>query len=274
MRLRIIDAFTDRPFAGNPAAVCLLDGPEWPQERWLRRVAAEMNLPETAFARPSGEPGAWALRWFTPTEEVDLCGHATLATVHALRGDGLLDGSDGQVRFATRSGELRARTEPDGSITLDFPANGAVAAEPPAGLAEALGRPVTEAYAVPGLGELLVVLASEHAVRALAPDLGALALLPLRGVVVTARADDPAGGGYDFVSRNFAPSVGIPEDPVTGSSHTALAPFWAERLGRTELTGYQASVRGGLVACRLLGDRVLLSGHAVTVLDGTLHSTP
>ncbi|GAA2753075.1 PhzF family phenazine biosynthesis protein [Kitasatospora cinereorecta] len=270
MRIRIIDAFTDRPFAGNPAAVCLLDGPEWPEERWLRRVAAEMNLPETAFALPAGEQ-RWGLRWFTPTEEVNLCGHATLATVHALRSDDLL--GEGWVRFETRGGELSARPEPDGSITLDFPANPTEPTVPPAGLAEALGRPVPAAYTTGALGELMVTLPSEHAVRALAPDLGALTLLPLPAVIVTAPADDPTAP-YDFVSRNFAPALGIPEDPVTGSAHTALAPFWAARLGRTTVTGYQASVRGGLVVCEVTGDRVLLSGRAVTVLDGTLHSTP
>jgi len=286
MHLRIIDAFTDRPFAGNPAAVCLLDGPEWPADgcsaddgpagdwpadAWLRRVAAELNLSETAFVRPLPEAGAWALRWFTPTEEVNLCGHATLATAHALHADGRLGG--GWARFATRGGELRARAEADGSITLDLPANPAIPAEPPAGLAEALGRGVPAAFDTGALGELMVLLPSEHAVRALTPDLGALALLPVTAVTATAPADDPAGP-YDFVSRNFAPALGIPEDPVTGSAHTALAPFWADRLGRTKVTGYQASVRGGLVACEVTGERVLLSGRAVTVLDGTLLTAP
>ncbi|WP_354638890.1 PhzF family phenazine biosynthesis protein [Kitasatospora camelliae] len=273
MRIRIIDAFTDRPFAGNPAAVCLLDGPDWPETAWMRRVAAEMNHSETAFALPlaAGGGAEWGLRWFTPVEEVNLCGHATLATVHALRSDGLAAGA--WVRFSTLSGILRARPEPDGSITLDFPAAPVAPAAVPDGLREALGRPVQELYDTGAVGDLLAVLPSEHAVRALAPDLGALALLPIQGVIATAPADDP-NGGYDFVSRVFCPGIGIPEDPVTGSAHTALAPFWAQRLGRPAVTGYQASVRGGLVACEATTDRVLLSGRAVTVLDGTLHSHP
>ncbi|AUG81430.1 Oxidoreductase [Kitasatospora sp. MMS16-BH015] len=268
MRIRIVDAFTDRPFAGNPAAVCVLDGPEWPEERWMRRVAAELNLSETAYVRRLAAEGGWALRWFTPTEEAALCGHATLATVHALRADGLV--ADGEwARFATMSGELLARPEADGSITLDFPANPPQATETPAGLAEALGAEVLAAYGTGELGDLLVVLRSEHTVRGLRPDLTAIANLPIRGVIATAAADDPAGP-YEFVSRFFGPACGIPEDPVTGSAHTALAPYWAERLGRTELTGYQASPRGGSVRCELNADRVLLSGRAVTVLDGAL----
>jgi len=269
MRIRVIDAFSDRPFAGNPAAVCVLDGPDWPEDAWMQRLAIEMNLSETAFARPlPGEGEAdWGLRWFTPGNEVDLCGHATLATVHALRSDGLL--GEGWVRFSTRSGVLRARPEPDGTITLDFPVNPRIPVPAPDGLAEALGSPVVASFDTGPLGDLLVLLPDEKTVRALSPDLGAVAGLPTRGVVVTAPADDPSAE-YQFVSRFFGPAVGVPEDPVTGSAHTALAPYWAEQLGRTRLTGYQASARGGLVACELTGDRVLLSGRAVTVLDGVL----
>ncbi|WP_441248664.1 PhzF family phenazine biosynthesis protein [Kitasatospora sp. McL0602] len=269
MRIRVIDAFTDRPFAGNPAAVCVLDGPDWPEEGWMRRVAAEVNLSETAFVRPAGGDGGagWALRWFTPTEEANLCGHATLATVHALRADGLL--TEGWAGFASMSGVLRARPEPDGTITLDFPANPHDAVPTPAGLPEALGAAVLGAFDTGALGDLLVLLADEKAVRSLTPDIGAIGALPLRGVIVTAPADDPSGP-YQFVSRFFGPAVGIPEDPVTGSAHTALAPFWAARLGGTRLTGYQASARGGLVVCELTAGRVLLSGSAVTVLEGVL----
>jgi PhzF family phenazine biosynthesis protein len=272
MQLSIIDAFTDRPFSGNPAAVCLLEQEQWPEERWMRQVAREMNLSETAFVLPAAGAGAdFGLRWFTPMTEVPLCGHGTLAATHALLGRRLV--GDGPVRFATLSGVLTATALPDGSISLDFPTARLVPAEVPAGLAEALGRPVLECRTTGGLDILLAELRSEHAVRGLAPDLAAVTGQHARGVVVTARAEDPADG-HDFVSRYFAPAAGVPEDPVTGSAHTALAPFWAERLGRTGLTGYQASARGGLVRCELRGERVLLAGRAVTVLDGTLHARP
>ncbi|MEV4615832.1 PhzF family phenazine biosynthesis protein [Kitasatospora sp. NPDC049258] len=272
MRIRIIDAFTDRAYSGNPAAVCLLDGPDWPGSEQMRRIAAEMNLSETAFALPlPGGEADWGLRWFTPVEEVNLCGHGTLATVHALHADGLL--GEGWVRFDTRGGLLRALCEADGTITLDFPANPHLPIDPPPGLEQALGRPVLAAFETGALADCLILLPSEHAVRALCPDLGALARLPVRGVLITAPADDPAAG-YDFVSRYFAPAVGIAEDPVTGSAHTALAPYWAQQLGRTKVTGYQASPRGGLVRCEVTGDRVLLAGRAVTVLDGTLRALP
>ncbi|MFJ6216924.1 PhzF family phenazine biosynthesis protein [Streptomyces sp. NPDC092296] len=270
MRIRIIDAFSDRPFAGNQAAVCLLDRPEWPADGWMQQVAAELNLSETAFAHPLPAGGAadWALRWFTPAVEVDLCGHATLATAHALHGDGALP-PGGTVRFATRSGVLTARAAPGGGLTLDFPAAPARPVPVPEGVAAALGVPVTAAYDTGALGDLLVEVADEATVRALAPDLAAVARLGTRGVIVTAAAEDPAAG-HDYVSRFFAPAVGIAEDPVTGSAHTALAPLWSARLGRTDLTGLQASARSGLVRTALRGDRVLLTGDAVTVLDGEL----
>jgi PhzF family phenazine biosynthesis protein len=273
MRIRIIDAFTDRPFAGNPAAVCLLEGDGWPDEGWMRQVAAEMNLSETAFAHPlPGDAEAdWALRWFTPTVETNLCGHATLATAHALHGDGAIDGA---VRFSSRSGVLVAHTHQDGTITLDFPAAPATEVPVPDGLAEGLGATPEAAYGTGALGDLLVVLTDEATVRGLRPDVAALAELSerdgVRGAIVTAAASDPAGG-YDFVSRFFAPAQGIAEDPVTGSAHTALAPYWSARLGRDELTGLQASARTGLVRTAVRGDRVHLTGRAVTVLDGTLH---
>lgn len=279
-----MDAFTDRPFAGNPAAVVLLPADEpWPQDDWLQQVALEMNLSETAFARPEAEgadaragadgadgaaAGVWRLRWFTPATEVDLCGHATLATAHVLHSTGA---HRGPVRFRTRSGELAAETGEDGAITLDFPANPPRPVPVPPGLAGALGTEPVAAFDTGALGDLLVELADEDAVRALSPDLSALAGLGIRGVIVTARARAADGAdGYDFVSRFFGPAVGVPEDPVTGSAHTALAPLWSARLGRDRLTGLQASARSGLVGTELAGHRVRLTGRAVTVLEAEL----
>ncbi|MBN9099662.1 MULTISPECIES: PhzF family phenazine biosynthesis protein [unclassified Pseudonocardia] len=264
MRIRTIDAFTDRPFAGNPAGVVLLDGPGWPSEDWMQQVAAEMNLAETAFAHPLPEGGDadWALRWFTPALEVNLCGHATLATTHALHSDGLLHGT---VRFTTRSGVLRAGVD-GGRITLDFPIATLSAIPEPEGLADAVGAAVVGVHNTGSLGDLLVEVADEKAVRAADPDLPAILRMPWRGVIVTAAGD----GDHDYVSRFFAPGAGIAEDPVTGSAHTALAPFWSTRLGRPELVGLQASRRSGLVHTTVAGDRVLLAGEAVTVLDGNL----
>jgi PhzF family phenazine biosynthesis protein len=273
MRIRIIDAFTDRPFAGNPAAVCLLDADAWPDEAWMQQVAAEMNLSETAFAHPVPDnvDADWALRWFTPTVEVDLCGHATLATAHALGSD---RGTPDTVRFSSRSGVLIAHTHGDGTVTLDFPAAPATEVAAPDGLAEALNAKPDTAYSTGALGDLLTVFSDEASVRALVPDVTALTHLAcrdgIRGTIVTAPAADPSSG-YDFVSRFFAPAAGIPEDPVTGSAHTALAPYWSQRLDRDSLTGLQASARTGLVRTTVHGDRVHLTGHAVTVLDGTLH---
>jgi PhzF family phenazine biosynthesis protein len=270
MQISIIDAFTDRPFVGNPAAVCLLPDGDWPEERWLRQVAREMNLSDTAFVRrlPDGD---WALRWFTPMTEVPLCGHATLAAAHALRTGGLVAAEP--VRFHTLSGVLTATLRADGRIGLDLPTAVLTEIAVPAGLAEALGRPVLSCHDTGPLGALLAELGSEHEVRGLAPDLAAITRQPAGAIMVTALADDPEDG-YDFVSRYFAPAAGVPEDPVTGSAHTALTPFWAERLGRTRLTGYQASARGGLLDCELAADRVRLAGHAVTVVEGTLRAYP
>ena len=271
MRIRIIDAFTDTAFSGNPAAVVLLPAGPWPSDHWLQQVATEMNLSETAFAKPLDQGSdAWALRWLTPALEVDLCGHATLATVHLLHTTGALQGSS--VRFESRSGTLRAEVAADGSITLDFPANPPQEVPVPEGLAEILGAPIGAAHDTGALGDLLVELADERTVRTLRPDQTRLrALTGLRGVIVTA-APDGAAADYDFVSRWFGAGVDVGEDPVTGSAHTALAPLWAARLGRTELTGRQLSARGGSVLARLDGDRVLLTGRAVTVLDGELTS--
>ncbi|MCE7003995.1 PhzF family phenazine biosynthesis protein [Kibdelosporangium philippinense] len=266
MRIRIIDAFSDQPFRGNPAAVCLLED-TWPDEGWMRQVAAEMNLSETAFAHPVDDPDAdYALRWFTPEVETDLCGHATLATAHALHED---RGTSATVRFSTRSGILVAHSFDDGTITLDFPAASLEEAEEPAGLAEALGTRPVAVYRTGALGDLLVVLSDEDTVRGLRPDLLSIARIEreqgIRGVIVTARSAE-----YDFVSRFFAPQDGIREDPVTGSAHTALAPYWASRTGKTSLVGLQASRRTGVVRTEVHGDRVHLTGHAVTVLDGFL----
>ncbi|MFI6210192.1 PhzF family phenazine biosynthesis protein [Streptomyces sp. NPDC051041] len=267
MRIRIVDAFTDRPFAGNPAGVLLLDA--FPEDGWLQQVALEVNHAETAFAHrlPEGGEADWALRWFTPATEVAMCGHATLATAHVLHTTGA---HEGPVRFATRSGVLIATPGEDGSITLDFPTAPLTPADVPEGVAEALGaEPRAARDTGPDVGDLILELADEKTVRTLTPDHKALAAYSERGVIATARAEDPARG-YDFVSRCFFPNVGIDEDPVTGSAHTALAPYWSALLGRTDLTGLQASPRSGLVRTRLRGDRTLLSGRAVTVIDGEL----
>lgn len=256
-----IDAFTDRAFHGNPAAVCLLS--EAMPERWMQQVAAEMNLAETAFLLR--EDDGFGLRWFTPTVEVDLCGHATLASAHFLWRDGHLK-PKAEARFQTRSGLLTAR-ERDEWITLDFPATPAVAVYPPHGLEEALG--VTPVRVGRSVYDLLVEVADEAAVRSIVPDLPAIAEWPARGVIVTARGETP---GIDFVSRFFAPASGVAEDPVTGSAHCTLGPWWASHLGRDDLVGFQASARGGLVRVELRGDRVRLAGQAVTVFRGTLEA--
>ncbi|CAM5287849.1 PhzF family phenazine biosynthesis protein [Streptomyces abikoensis] len=269
MRIRIVDAFTDRPFAGNPAGVVLFDG-AFPGDDRLQEIAAEVNLSETAFARPltgSAQDADWALRWFTPVTEVDMCGHATLATAHVLRATGAATGT---VRFAARCGTLTATAHEDGSITLDFPTAPLTPAALPEGVTEALGAEVRGAHDTgPHIGDLLVELADEKTVRGLTPDVRALGRLSRRGVIATAPAEDPSRG-YDYVSRCFFPNVGVDEDPVTGSAHTALAPFWSARLGRDDLTGLQASARTGLVRTGLRGDRTLLTGSAVTVIEGDL----
>jgi PhzF family phenazine biosynthesis protein len=260
-----VDAFTAEPFAGNPAAVCLLETDADPA--WMQSVAAEMNLSETAFLRRS--TGRWRLRWFTPTVEVELCGHATLASAHVLFSEGLVEAGE-PVRFDSASGPLAARRDGDGAIWLDFPATPAAPVDPPAGLLDALGVGAA-GFVGRARFDYLVELADESAVRALAPDLRALGGLAVDGVgvIVTAPAA-PGAAGHDFVSRYFAPSAGIDEDPVTGSAHCVLGPFWAERLGRDDLTGFQASARGGLVRVRPRGDRTHLGGRAVTVLRGRL----
>jgi len=253
-----VDAFADRAFTGNPAAVCILT--EAREEGWMRDVASEMNLSETAFLHP--EADGWRLRWFTPTVEVDLCGHATLATAHVLWEDGHLP-ADEVARFHTRSGLLTAKRAAEW-IELDFPAKPLLDEPVPQGLAEALGA--APVYAGRSHFDVLVELASEAEVRALKPDLARIAAVDARGVIVTARGEN----GHDFVSRFFAPRAGVNEDPVTGSAHCVLAPYWAAKLGRAELTGFQASRRGGIVRVRHDGDRVHLGGRAVTTLRGEL----
>ena len=257
-----VDAFSSQPFAGNPAAVCLLESPR--DERWMQLVAREMNLSETAFLVPRED--GHELRWFTPTVEVDLCGHATLASAHVLWETGRL-AADRPARFHTKSGILTCLRK-GAWIEMDFPANPAVEAAPPAGLVEALGaRP---RFVGRSRFDWLVEVESEGELRALAPDFGRLRRVEARGVIVTSRATDLARDGFDFVSRFFAPRSGIDEDPVTGSAHCCLAPHWRERLGKDAMAGWQASARGGEVRVRVAGDRVLLSGQAVTVLRGEL----
>lgn len=260
MRITQVDAFADRPFAGNPAAVCVL--PEPADERWMQQVAQEMNLSETAFLVLRSGGDGFDLRWFTPAAEVDLCGHATLAGAHVLWEEGHLP-PDAEAAFHTRSGVLRARRR-DGWIEMDFPAEPAVEVAAPGGLAEALRA--VPVYVGRNRMDFLAVLESEATVRELQPDLRRIEALGGRGLIVTA----PGSGDVDFVSRFFAPQVGVPEDPVTGSAHCCLAPYWQQCLGRDEMTGYQASARGGLVRVRVAGDRVILSGQAVTVLRGQL----
>jgi PhzF family phenazine biosynthesis protein len=254
-----VDSFTDRPFAGNPAGVCILPGAA--DEAWMRNVAREMNLAETAFLYPTDD--GYALRWFTPAVEVNLCGHATLASAHVLWEEGHLP-PEVTARFHTRSGLLTAQREGDW-IAMDFPARPPQAVDAPPGLAEALGAEIR--FIGRNVDDYLVEVDSEATVRGLKPDIGAIRRLPVRGVIVTSRAETAP---YDFVSRFFAPAVGVDEDPVTGSAHCCLAPFWADRLGRAALVGYQASPRGGVVRVRVAGDRVILGGQAVTVLRGEL----
>jgi PhzF family phenazine biosynthesis protein len=258
-----IDAFSDRPYRGNPAAVCFLE--EERDSEWMQAVAAEMNLSETAFVRPAGD--AFDLRWFTPAAEVDLCGHATLATAHALWSEARVADND-EIRFRTRSGVLTATRHGD-LIELDFPATApgpeTLAAEDVTAIGNALGvEPDSVARSV---FDLLVVVGSENTVRSLQPDFPRLSELASRGVIVTSLSDHP---GFDFVSRFFAPAVGVDEDPVTGSAHCCLAPYWGERLGKAEMKAFQASSRGGVVRVRVSGERVLLGGNAVTVFKGEL----
>ncbi len=254
-----VDAFTDRPFAGNPAAVCVL--PEPRDARWMQSVAQEMNLSETAFLLK--EAHGFNLRWFTPTTEVDLCGHATLASAHVLWEAGYLGPSE-QASFSTRSGLLTAVRKGDW-IELDFPAEPEAPATAPPDLAKALGA--TPKYVGKNRFDYLVEVDCEETVRDLKPDLNTLGKIPARGFIVTSLASSPS---YDFVSRFFAPGAGINEDPVTGSAHCCLGPFWSARSGKNEFIAHQVSPRGGVVQVRVSGARVHLGGKAVTVLRGEL----
>jgi PhzF family phenazine biosynthesis protein len=261
-RITQVDAFTDRLFAGNPAAVCLLK--EAANEQWMQNVAREMNLSETAFLYPL--EGNFTLRWFTPAVEVALCGHATLASAHVLWEEGHLAATQ-QARFQTKSGLLTAELKGDW-IELDFPAVRVEAANPPPGLVEALG--VEARYVGKNKFDYFVEAESEGAVRNATPDHTRLRQVEARGVILTSRSASPQ---FDFVSRFFAPGSGIDEDPVTGSAHCALGPYWEKSLQKTEFVAYQASARGGVVRVRVEGERVKLAGQAVTVLRGELLGT-
>lgn len=259
LRIAQVDAFTDKPFAGNPAAVCVL--PEPRDESWMRNVAREMNLSETAFLVKQND--GYNLRWLTPVVEVALCGHATLASAHVLWEEGHLKSSE-QARFHTKSGLLTADRKGEW-IEMDFPTVLESPSEPPAGLGASLGASLK--YVGRNKFDYIAELDSEETVRKLSPDFTALRKLGVRGVIVTAGATT---AGFDFVSRFFAPGSGVDEDPVTGSSHCCLGPYWAKKLGKSEFVAYQASARGGVVRVRLEGHRVKLGGQAVTVLRGEL----
>lgn len=258
MRIYQVDSFTNEPFRGNPAGVCILDKPADPQ--WMQYVAREMNLSETAFLTPNED--GYNLRWFTPATEVKLCGHATLASAHILWQQGHLHPSE-EARFHTLSGLLAANFTDDGWIALNFPAQPASPAAPPDGLLSAMGITST-VFVGKNVADFLIELETEEAVRALKPDFGKIGQIPgVRGVIATSRA---FMGGFDFVSRFFAPAVGVNEDPVTGSAHTALTPYWSKKLEKQELMGYQASARGGVLRLRDEGERVIIEGQAVTVM--------
>jgi len=254
-----VDAFTDRPFAGNPAAVCLLVDEH--DAQWMQAVASEMNLSETAFVRPLAE--GFELRWFTPALEVDLCGHATLASAHTLWSEEIVDSGEA-IRFHTRSGVLECTRHGD-LIEMDFPATAAEPGQVSKELTAALG--VEPSWAGGSKFDRLVLVDSAETLRSMQPDFARLKTVPVRGVIVTSVSDDPR---FDFLSRFFAPAVGVDEDPVTGSAHCCLGPFWSERLDKTEMTAFQASARGGIVHVRVADERVFLAGNAVTVLRGEL----
>jgi len=252
-----VDAFTSEPFSGNPAGVCILSHPK--VDEWMRRVAAEMNLSETAFLIRAAD--GYNLRWFTQLVEVDLCGHGTLASAHILWQEGLA-GRDEKITFHTRSGVLTCTQEGEW-IGLDLPATPDAEIAPPEGIAEALGA--VPLYVGASRSDYIIEVDSEETVRGLTPDYARILGMPVRGVIVTSRA---AAGEFDFVSRFFAPAVGVNEDPVTGSAHCCLGPFWGRRLGKEDLIARQVSRRGGVVKVHLAGDRVHLFGQAVTVMGG------
>jgi PhzF family phenazine biosynthesis protein len=255
--INVVDAFTDEPFSGNPAAVAILSVPR--NEIWMQNVAKEMNLSETAFL--SKQEDGFSLRWFTPSVEVDLCGHATLASAHVLWENGYLACQE-PARFHTRSGLLTAERNGD-EIELNFPSTPDEPTTAPRDLIEALG--VTPEYVGRSSFDYLVELESERSVRNLNPNFELLKKLSVRGTIVTSAADSR---GYDFISRFFAPAAGVNEDPVTGSAHCCLGPFWGKRFVKNEMLAYQASKRGGMIRVRTAGERVFLGGRAVTVLRG------
>ena len=259
VRFLQVDAFSDRPFAGNPAAVCFLE--EAADAEWMQNVAMENNLSETAFVRKLDD--GFELRWFTPAYEVDLCGHATLASAHALWSEGLVKDSEA-IRFHSRSGVLTC-TKDGSQISLDFPATPPEPAAADEELCEALG--VQPRFVGRSKFDRFLVLNSEEELRSVQPDFGRLGKVEGRGFIVTSTTDDQR---FDFVSRLFAPGAGVDEDPVTGSAHCCLGPYWAKQLGKNQLTAYQASRRGGIVQVRVDGDRVILGGEAVTVIRGEL----
>ena len=259
-KLAIVDAFTSRPFGGNPAAVCYL--PQAQGEDWMQNVAQELNLPATSFLSPEKE--GFRLRWFTPRTELELCGHGTFAGAHFLRLEGYLK-KDSDVRFQTRSGQLTARLAGDW-IEVDFPSEQEKPSPPPSDLIRALGVPAK--YIGKNRLDYLVEVDSEETVRKITPDYELLKAVPTRGVMVTSLSQS---GDYDFVSRFFAPSIGIDEDQVTGSAHCCLGPYWSTKLHKAELTAFQASRRGGVIRVRIMDDRVRLGGHVTTVLRGELN---
>lgn len=265
-RIWTVDAFADAPFSGNPAGVCLLEAPA--AEAWMRAVAAEMNHSETAFLVPGADVNTFSLRWFTPEAEVELCGHATLASAHVLWSGGHV-AKDQTIRFDTLSGPLAASSGDGGLIWLDFPSESGAPAALPEGMDQALGVTFKAAHA--NRMDFLVEVEGEDDVLRCSPDLVRLRSMNCRGVIVTARS---SRAGVDFVSRFFAPAVGVDEDPVTGSAHCFLGPYWGARLGRTSLTARQISRRSGTVLVRLDGERVRLGGRAVTILQGEMTCAP
>jgi PhzF family phenazine biosynthesis protein len=260
LKLFTVDAFTDKPFAGNPAAVCIVENEL--TETQMKNIAFEMNLAETAFVRKKGD--IYGLRWFTPESEVDLCGHATLATSHILWQTGLHDKSE-TISYDTRSGILKANRVND-KIVLDFPADPEHAVDIPDALVKTLGaRPV---YLGMAKWSYVAEMDSEDTVRKVVPDFILMKTLEAWGVIITARSKSPE---FDFISRFFAPGKGVQEDPVTGSAHCALGPYWMKKLGKNEMRAFQASERGGVLDVKVDGDRIKLSGNAVTVIEGKFH---
>lgn len=257
-KIFIVDAFTNKPFRGNPAAVCFLENPK--SETWMQNVAAEMNLSETAFLVKKKD--GFGLRWFTPTVEVDLCGHATLASAHVLWEEKIVS-QNKKIKFYTKSGLLTASFK-NNWVTLDFPSTPEKPVKAPSNLLKALGLKKVS-YIGKSIFDYLVEVDSEKTVRHLKPDLKMLATIPARGVMVTSRSKT-----YDFISRFFGPRSGIDEDPVTGSAHCTLGPFWKKKLNKTHFNAHQASSRGGIIQIRLVRNRTYLTGQAMTVLKGEL----